>query len=186
MDSKETPIKLKQYRACTARHVPVQPLSHRGCPTSCRYHGHPQVAINLTQLLCNKRKRADKTKCRKQPRAADVDNALLWTYDRPHTANFCITPTVPQHLSTVSIPHFTFHIPQLRILQTAESYGVVVSFDICVNYKTENRRINDMHTRYLPSTCADGKIAFNKCNYPSTPTEKIIYAEIHGVVISGT
>jgi len=148
--------------------------------------GTDRWRINLTQLLCNKRKRAYKTKCRKQPRAADVDNALLWTYDRPHTANFCITPTVPQHLSTVSIPHFTFHIPQLRILQTAESYGVVVSFDICVNYKTENRRINDMHTRHLPSTCADGKIAFNKCNYPSTPTEKIIYAEIHGVVISGT
>jgi len=32
-----------------------------------------------------------------------------------------ILPTVPQHLSTVSIPHFTFHIPQFHILPTAYS-----------------------------------------------------------------
>jgi len=56
MDSKETPIKLKQYRACTARHVPVQPLSHRGCPTSCRYHGHRQVAHQLDSATMQQKK----------------------------------------------------------------------------------------------------------------------------------
>jgi len=29
----------------------------------------------------------------------------------PTYANFRILPTVPHHLSTVSIPHFTFRIP---------------------------------------------------------------------------
>ena len=38
----------------------------------------------------------------------------------PTYANLRILPTVPQHLSTVSIPHLTFHIPRFRILPTAE------------------------------------------------------------------
>jgi len=42
-----------------------------------------------------------------------INYARPWTYDRPHTqiSALRILPTIPQHLSTVSIPHFTFCIP---------------------------------------------------------------------------
>jgi len=48
-----------------------------------------------------------------------INYVLPWTYDRPHTqiSALRVLPIVPQHLSTVSIPHFTF-----RILPTADYY----------------------------------------------------------------
>jgi len=44
-----------------------------------------------------------------------------WTNDRLHAqiSAFRILPTVPHHFFTLSIPHFTFHIPQFRILPIA-------------------------------------------------------------------
>ena len=42
------------------------------------------------------------------------------TYDHPHMqiSTLRIYPPFPRQLSTVPIPHFTFHIPQFRILPT--------------------------------------------------------------------
>jgi len=61
-----------------------------------------------------------------------INYILPWTYA---ISALRILPTVPQHLSTVSIPHFTFHIPQFHILPTAYSITQVKY------YKQKNRKI---------------------------------------------
>jgi len=40
-----------------------------------------------------------------------------WTNDHPHMqiSALRISPTVPHHISTVSIPHFTFRIPHSAV-----------------------------------------------------------------------